>query len=423
MTRREFLIASSLTIAFHNGSLALADKAIKWMSRSIDDTARDEAFWHPIQASFTLDRNIANFNNGGVSPSPRAVQEALERYLEYSNQAPSYFMWRQLEPEIENVRRRLAQTFGADPEEIAITRNASESLETCLLGFDFQPGDEVLTTDQDYPRMITTLKTREKRHGIKLVQISLPSAPQTKQELIDGYERAITPKTKLILVSHVIFMTGQIYPIRDIVALGRKHNIPVIVDGAHAFAQFPMKRDELDCDYYGCSLHKWLLAPIGTGFLHVRKSKIENLWPLMAAGDDMKANIRKYEEIGTHPAANHNAIGEALTFNEAIGFDLKAARFRYLRSRWADPLRDEKKVIFHTNLHPDFSCALTTVEIEGIDPGALAGWLLDKKGIFVTSIGHPNFKGIRISGNVYTTIDEVDRLRDAMLEAARKGIA
>jgi len=137
----------------------------------------------------------------------------------------------------------------------------------------------------------------------------------------------------------------------------------------------------------------------------------------------MKSNIRKYEEIGTHPAANHNAIGEALTFNEAIGFDLKAARLRYLRSRWADPLRDEKNVVFHTNLHPDFSCALTTVEIQGIDPGALAGWLLDKKGIFVTSIGHPNFKGIRVSGNVYTTVEEVDRLRDAMLEACRKGIA
>ncbi len=423
MTRREFLIASSLTIAFHNGSLARAEKALKWASRSVEDTARDETYWREIQAAFTLDRNIANFNNGGCSPSPRAVQQALERYLEYSNQAPSYFMWRNLEPEIEDVRRRLAATFGCDTEELAITRNASESLETCLLGFDLQPGDEVLATDQDYPRMITTLKTREKRHGIKLVQVAVPPAPKTKEELVQAYANGITDNTKLILVSHVIFMTGQIYPIRDIVALGRKHNIPVIVDGAHAFAQFPMKRDELDCDYYSTSLHKWLLCPIGTGFLQVRKKRIDGLWPLMAAPDEMKANIRKYEEIGTHPAANHNAIGEALTFNEAIGFDLKAARFRYLRSRWAEPLLNEKNVEFHTNLSKDFSCALTTVEIKGIDPGALAGWLLDKKGIFVTGIGHPAFKGIRVSGNVYTTIEEVDRLRDAMLEACRKGIA
>jgi isopenicillin-N epimerase len=421
MTRREFLVASSMTIAFHDGSLALAEKALKWASRSIQDTARDEAYWMQIQQAFTLDRNIANFNNGGVCPSPRTVQDALERYLRYSNQAPSYFMWRNLEPEIESIRRRLAAAFGCDAEELAITRNASESLETCLLGI-VQPGDEVLTTDQDYPRMITTLKTMEKRNGITLVQVSLPPGPKTKKEIVEAFEKGITPKTKMILACQVIFMTGQIYPVRDIVALGRKHHIPVIIDGAHAFGQFPMQRDELDCDYYGCSLHKWLLAPIGTGFLQVRKSKIESLWPLMPAPEEMKGNIRKFEEIGTHPAANHNAIGEALTFNEAIGFDLKAARLRYLRSRWADPLQNEKNVVFHTNLHPGSSCALTTVEIQGIDPGKLAAWLMDKKGIFVTGIEHPRFKGIRISGNVYTTINEVELLRDAMLEAARKGI-
>ncbi|MEA2554159.1 MAG: hypothetical protein QOJ65_2335, partial [Fimbriimonadaceae bacterium] len=373
MTRRQFIFSTAATIAFHNGSLALADKALKWASRSIEDTARDEAFWAPIQQAFTLDRNIANFNNGGVSPSPRVVQEALERYLEYSNQAPSYFMWRHLEPEIESVRRRLAKAFGCDPEELAITRNASESLETCLLGFDLQPGDEVLTTDQDYPRMITTLRTREKRHGIKLVQVPVPAAPKSHKEIVRAFENGLTPKTRMILVSQVVFMTGQINPVREIVDLGRRNNIPVIVDGAHAFAQFPIQRDELGCDYYGCSLHKWLLAPIGTGFLHVRKDKVGGLWPLMAAPDEMKDNIRKYEEIGTHPAANHNAISEALTFNETIGFDLKAARFRYLRSRWAEPLKDEKKVVFHTNLSPEHSCALTTVEIQGIDPGALAG--------------------------------------------------
>lgn len=423
MTRREFLLAGGASIAFHNDSLKLAEGALRWLSPSPEDVAKDEAFWAPIQQAFTLDRNVANFNNGGVSPSPRVVQDALRRYLEYSNQAPSYYMWRHLEPELESVRRRLAVTFGCDPEELAITRNASESLETCLLGLDLQSGDEVLTTDQDYPRMITTLKTREKRHGIKLVQMAVPAAPKSHRELVEAFERAISPKTKLMLVSQVVFMTGQIYPVREIVELGRKNGNPVIVDGAHAFAQFPFTRDELGCDYYGCSLHKWLLAPIGTGFLHVRKENIEKLWPLMAAPEEMKGNIRKYEEIGTHPAANHNAISEALTFNEAIGFDRKAARFRYLRSRWTDALHDEKKVAFHTNLDPKHSCALTTVEIQGIDPGALAGWLLDKKGIFVTSIAHPSFKGIRVSGNVYTTLDEVDRLRDALLEAVRHGIA
>lgn len=419
LSRRE-LLAAAAAVGFTNQALALVERADT--SHSPMSAAEDEDYWMQVQQAFTLDRTFVNFNNGGVCPSPRAVNEALKRYLDYSNQAPSYLMWRNLEPEIENVRRRLARAFGADPEEVAITRNATESLETCLNGFDLNPGDEVLTTDQDYPRMITTIQQRERRDGIKLVQVQVPAASKTKKEIVKAFEDGITPKTKLMLVSQVVFMTGMINPVRDVVALGRKHGIPVIVDGAHAFAQFPFKRNDLDCEYYGASLHKWLMAPVGTGLLFVKKDKIGGLWSLMASAETQSKDIRKYEEIGTHPAANHNAIAEALTFNELIGFERKAARLRYLRHRWTDALMNEPKVQFHTNLDPAFSCGLTTVEIKGIEPGDLATWLLDKKGIFVTGIGHPSFKGIRVSPNVYTTLDEVDRFREAMLEACTKGI-
>ena len=318
-------------VTFSSSALILAEKA--WAMSEPDplSAAKDEDFWMQIQQAFTLDRTFVNFNNGGVSPSPRVVQDAMRRYLEYSNQAPSYLMWRHLEPEIESVRRRLARTFGVDSEEIAITRNASESLETCLNGFDLEPGDEILTTDQDYPRMITTIQQRERRDGIKLVQVPVPAAPKTKEEIVRAFESGITQKTKLILTSQVVFMTGQINPIKSIVNLGRKHKIPTIVDGAHAFAQFPFQHRDLACDYYGTSLHKWLLAPIGTGMLYVQKEKIESLWSLMASAETQSKDIRKFEEIGTHPAANHNAIAEALTFNELIGFERKAARLRYLR--------------------------------------------------------------------------------------------
>ena len=417
MTRRTFL-ATAASVAFSNQALALAESATGKMAGH----AADEEFWGQIQQAFTLDRTIVNFNNGGVSPSPRVVQDAMRRYLEYSNQAPSYLMWRHLEPEVEHVRRQLARTFGVDPEEVAITRNASEALETCLLGFDFEPGDEVLTTDQDYPRMVTTLKTRERRHGIKLVQVQVPAAPKSHKDIVDAFESGVTSKTRMILVSQVVFMTGQINPVRRIVEMGRKRGVPVIVDGAHAFAQFPFEHKDLGCDYYGTSLHKWLMAPIGTGMLYVKKSKIEGLWPLMAAAETQDGDIRKYEEIGTHPAANHNAIAEALTFNEMIGFQRKAARLRHLRSIWTGPLLSESRVVFHTNLEPSMSCGLTTVEIKGTDPGELAGWLLDKKGIFVTGIDHPTFKGIRVTPNVYTTVSEVERFRDAMIEAVTKGI-
>lgn len=410
-----------MVVGFTDKALALADKAST--SREPSSAAQDEDYWSQIQQAFTLDRTWVNFNNGGVCPSPRAVNEALKRYLDYSNQGPSNLMWRQLEPEVENVRRRLARTFGCDPEEMAITRNASESLETCLYGIDLKAGDEVLTTDQDYPRMVTTIQQRERREGVKLVQVKVPAAPKTKAEIVKAFESGITDKTKLMLVSHVVFMTGMINPVHDVVKLGRKHGIPVIVDGAHAFAQFPFTQPDLDCDYFGASLHKWLMAPIGTGMLYVKKDKIAGLWSMMASGDTQADNIRKYEEIGTHPAANHNAIAEALTFNELIGFKRKAERLWYLRRRWTDALRNESKVVFHTNLDPAFSCGLTTVEIQGIEPGDLASWLMDKKGIFVTGIGHPSFKGIRVSPNVYTTLDEIDRFREAMLEACTKGIS
>jgi selenocysteine lyase/cysteine desulfurase len=404
--------------AFRNDTLHLIEHLV---SRATPD-AEDEGFWMQVREAFTLDPNMVNFNNGGCSPSPRIVQEVLRRQLELSNQAPSFYMWRQLEPEVEDVRRRLAVMFGCDTEEMAITRNASESLETVLNGIDLKAGDEVVCTDQDYPRMVTTLKQRERREGIKLVQVKVPAAPNSHDELVKAYEDGITDKTKLILVCHVIFMTGQIYPINQIVALGKKHGIPVVVDGAHAFAQFPMKRDNLECEFYGTSLHKWLLAPIGTGFLYVKKERIPEVWSLMASSAEQTKDIRKFEEIGTHPAANHNAIGEALTFYELIGGQKRTDRLRYLRHRWTDKLVNEPKIVFHTNLKPEHSCAITTVEIKGIDIGPLSSWLLDKHGIFVTTIGHPSFQGIRVTPNIYTTLSEVDRFTEAMLYACRHGI-
>jgi isopenicillin-N epimerase len=431
MTRRDLLFAVGAAAAFRNTALSLLEKHV---SRVVSDplaTAEDEDFWIGVRQAFSLDPNIVNFNNGGCSPSPRIVYESLRRQIEFANQAPSYFMWRNLEPEIEGVRKRLGALFGVDMEEVAITRNASESLMTCLLGLPMKSGDEVLTTSQDYPRMINTLKQRERREGVKMVQIDVPPAPTNHTDVVEAFERGITSRTKMILVSHVVFMTGQINPVRQVCELGRKHGIPVVVDGAHAFAQFPFTQETLTCDYFGTSLHKWLMAPIGTGMLYVRKPLIEPLWALMAPNPGRKDgtpagqddDIRKFEEIGTHQAAVHNAIGEALTFHEMLGGERKAARLRYLRSRWTDRLRDLKNVKFHTNLHADHSCGICTVEIEGIKVGDLNTWLETKHKIVVTGIEHPQFHGIRVTPNVYTTLAEIDRFGDAMVYAATKGIA
>jgi len=427
LNRRRFL---ETMLAAGAGIPALKDDGLErllGLARRVDgrlpaEVARDEDFWLGIQQAFTLDRTLINLNNGGVSPSPRVVQEAMRRYLEYSNTAPVYTMWQVLEPEIESVRRRLAASFGCDPEEMAITRNASEALEIVQLGLPLERGDEVLTTTQDYPRMLTTWHQRERREGIVVKEISFPVPPPSQDDLAERIERAITPKTRVIHVCHITNLTGQIFPVKRICQLGRARGLEVIVDGAHAYAHFPFTRDELDCDYYGTSLHKWLLAPHGTGFLYVRKAKIERVWPMMAAPPEMNANVRKFEEIGTHPAANHNAIAEALTFHEGIGPERKAARLRYLFQRWAKRLEKLPKVKILTPYDPAQSCGLASVAVEGVDVNKLVASLWDKYRIIVTPIVHKEFSCVRVTPNVYTTAAEIDRFGDVMEEVIRKGL-
>ncbi|MFQ5889294.1 MAG: aminotransferase class V-fold PLP-dependent enzyme [Gemmatimonadota bacterium] len=387
-----------------------------------DQVAADEDFWDEVARAFTVDRSLINLNNGGVSPSPAFVQDAMKRHLDYSNQAPVYTMWRVLEPQREGVRARLAREWNTDAEEIALTRNASESLQICQFGFDLEPGDEILTTNQDYPRMITTFEQRERRQGVVLRQISIPTPAEDTAEVVRRFEEAVTRRTRLILMCHMINLTGQILPVRDVVRMARARGIPVIVDGAHALAHFDFKISDLDCDYYSTSLHKWLFAPHGTGLLYVRRDKIVDLWPLMAASEEMDEDIRKFEEIGTHPAANYLAIAEALTFHQGIGGKRKEARLIYLRDYWARRLLERDRVRLHTSLKPGFACGIATVEIEGIEPGALAAWLWEKHRILSTPITHDEFRGLRISPSVYTTLEELDRFVEVMDLVIRHGL-
>ncbi len=393
---------------------------LKQFSGSPSEIAKNEDFWVQVQQAFTVDRSLINLNNGGVSPSPEFVQAAMKKHLDFSNQAPVYNMWRILEPRREGVRQRLARNFSVDTEEIAITRNASESLQICQLGFDLKAGDEVLTTDQDYPRMINTFKQRERREGIKLNQISIPVPAEDDAEIVRRFEQAITPKTKLILMCHIINLTGQILPVKKVVQMARKKGIPVIVDGAHAYAHFEFTHADLDCDYYTTSLHKWLFAPHGTGMLYVRKDKIKDLWPLMAAAESQDEDIRKFEEIGTHPAANFLAIGEALTFHEGIGSARKEARLKHLNDLWIDEIVDGDKVVLHTSRNPKYACGIATVQIKGMEPGELNSALWRDYRIITTPIKHDQFQGIRVTPNVYTTLEEVSRFVDAMKEQIAK---
>jgi isopenicillin-N epimerase len=386
------------------------------------ELAADEDFWAPIQRAYPVDRSMINLNNGGVAPSPAAVIESMKRSLDLSNLAPSYTMWQIQEPQRETVRASLARMLGCDAEEVAITRNASESLENLQYAFDLGKGDEVVCCDQDYPRMITTFKQRERREGIVLKQVKVPAPSPDPRPIVEAYEAALGPRTKLVLVSHVVFMTGAIHPVREVVAAARRRGIPTIVDGAHAFGQVPARIDELGCDNYSSSLHKWLSAPIGTGLLYVKKDAIKGLWPLMAAPPEMEGNIRKFEEIGTHPAAGVLAIADAIAFHQAIGGERKLARLVALRDRWAKRLSRNDRVRLWTSLAPGRAGAFATVGIDGIKPADLAAHLWSKHRIFVVAITHPQFEGLRVSPNVYTTPAEIDRFAEAVEAVLKDGL-
>ena len=376
--------------------------------------AGDENFWKTIRHAYHRDPKMVNLNNGGVAPAPTSVLDAEVEAIRYSNLLPAYRMWHDLEPKIEDTRTTLARMWGADPECIAITRNASESLQIAQFGIDLEPGDEVLTTSQDYPRMITTWTQRARREKIVLKQLDFTVPVNNLGDLVSLYEQAITPRTRVIHMSHVIFMTGQIFPIKEICALARQRGITSIVDGAHAFAHVPFQFPDVDCDFYGTSLHKWLSAPIGTGMLYVRKDRIEKHWALMAAPQSMDTNVRKFEEIGTHPAAMHNATLQALQFYQQISAERKFARLRYLKQRWADRLSKLPGTKLLVGLQPDHSGAFGTMHFDNIEPGKLCDALLTKYNILVTPISGPGFTGVRVSPNVYTSTGEIDHFCDAV---------
>jgi selenocysteine lyase/cysteine desulfurase len=346
----------------------------------------------------------------------------MARHLDVSNLTPAHNLWSVQQPQLETVRDGLARVFGCDAEELAITRNASESLQTCQLGFDLEPGDHVLTTTQDYPRMLSTFRQRERRDGIVLDTIRLPVPCEDDALVVERFREAIGERTRMILMSHVVNLTGQILPVRAVVRMAREHGVPVVVDGAHSFAHFPFDRDALECDYFGTSLHKWLTAPHGTGMLYVRRELIGDLWPLMAAQERQREDIRKFEEIGTHPLANSLAIADALVFHLGIGPERKAARLRYLRDHWARRLLQSDHTVLNTSLDPRFACGIANVRFDGLDTRALRNHLWQAHHVLTVAIEHEEFEGLRISPNVYTTLDELDRFCELVERALEEGL-
>jgi selenocysteine lyase/cysteine desulfurase len=382
-----------------------------------DILATDEDFWYYIQQAFTVSPYLINLNNGGVSPAPKTVQDAMKRYYDFSNEAPSYYMWRELEKGKEPLRKNLARLAGCNAEEIAINRNASEGLETIIFGLPLKAGDEVVAAKQDYPNMVNAYKQREMRDGIKMVWINLDLPSEDEEYLLQQYVKAFTPKTKLVHITHVINWNGQIIPVKKIAEEAHKRGIEVVVDGAHSFAHFDFTIPNLGADYFATSLHKWLYAPIGTGMLYVKKEKIKNIYPLFATNDNpLKDDIRKFENLGTRPFFIEQAIGKAIEFHDMIGIERKQKRLHYLKNYWMEKVRTIPGVQLKTSLHPQWAVAIGNIAINGVEPMLLDHFLLDKFKVHTVAINWENIVGVRVTPNLYTTTKNLDVLVQGIIE-------
>ena len=399
-------------------SVALLDR-----SRPPGAVAADDSAWQNVQAEWSVDRSIINLENGGVQPSPDRVHAAFAELARHAHRAPPVTLNREQLPQIEDVRQRLAAAFGCDAEELALTRNTTEGAETVLLGYEFRPGDRVLTTTQDYWRFLNTLKQRVARDGIEIDTIKLPAPDVSVATVVDTFAAALTSRTRLVLLSQLINLTGRILPVSPLVELCHSRNIPVLVDGAHGFAHIPARRESLACDYYATSLHKWLGAPHGTGFLYVRRDRIGSLWPHFPAPAELRENIRKFESIGTFSAAPFLAIRPALDLYREIGAEHKWARLRWLRERWLEPLARHPGVTVHFDRRESYSGALANVTLPGLPAQPLAKWLWERHRIVVRPVDHPEFSGIRVTPNLYTTATEIDALSTALRTALNHGLS
>jgi selenocysteine lyase/cysteine desulfurase len=381
----------------------------------------DEDFWIQIQQAYTVNPNIINLNNGGVSPAPKVAQEALQRFNNLANEGPSYFMWRIMDQGREPLRQNLARLAGCSAEEIAINRNATEALNTVIYGLPLQKGDEVIGTLQDYPNMIHAWRQRQQREGIFYKQISFDFPIEDEEAIVKAFTDAITPKTKLLHITHIINWVGQILPVRKIADMAHARGIEVLVDGAHSFGLLDFKIPDLNCDYFGTSLHKFLSAPVGSGMLWIRKDKIGKVWPLVCAEKPLIDNIRKFENLGTRSFCIEQSIGAAIQFHENIGAARKQQRIHFLKHYWASKAAQIPKVKLHTSLDSRYSCAIAGFSIADMKPAEIDQRLFRDYKIHVVGIDWENIQCVRVTPHVYTRLPDLDKLVYAIEEIASKG--
>lgn len=415
MNKREFIgVLTSLGITLPIWNAPLNAFANTFETYSPTELAKEEDFWKAIRKAYTLKKDYINLENGYYCFMPEPTLEAFLTQVRSQNREGSYYLrTKQFEDKLA-VREQLATLAGCKTEELIITRNTTESIDTVIAGMDWKAGDEAIMALQDYGAMLDMFKLQARRYASVNVVLSIPNHPTSDDEIVSLYEKAITPKTKLILVSHIINITGQILPIQKICAMAHQKGVPVLVDGAHAFAQLNFKIPDLGCDYYASSLHKWLSVPLGAGLLYVKKENISKLWQLFGDSSFADDDIRKLNHTGTHPVHTDLTIPAAIQFHQKIGTERKEARLRYLQEYWTQQVRDLPNIVLNTPKESQRACAIANVGLTNYTPAKMAKTLLETYKIWTVAIDHPTVKGCRITPNVYTSTQELDTLVQAL---------
>ena len=427
-SRRDFLkkaagvtlAASALPFLEPASSKRVHAAAEKLVGRSPIQSATDENFWRTVQDAFHQSPQFINLDNGHHSPQPSAVIDEVCANAREHNELASFYNRRYIKDDRAGVHQLLARFANCSPTEIEITRNATESLNILIMGIHLQAGDEAIWGIYEYHSMRSAFRQRAAREGIVNKVLKLPLAHMSDDEIVTAYREAITPRTKVILVSHMFNETGQLLPVRKICDMAHERDVEVIIDGAHSFAHVADQIPDLHGDYYGASLHKWMLAPLGTGLLYIKKEKIHKVWPLFGNGHYDSDSIGKFNSIGVHPGYIKLAISEAIRFNEGIGLERKEARLRYLKNYWVEQLLDVPNIVVDTPLEDHRSCAITTVGIKQMNPRDLATALYDRYRILTVGVSSKSvrYSGVRICPNLYTTTGHLDTFVEAMQEFA-----
>jgi selenocysteine lyase/cysteine desulfurase len=419
MNKRSFIKTAALSgIGSAMGMDALASMFDAKKNVSATALAADDAFWKKIRNQYILKPDYINLENGFYNFIPQPTLEKYIEHIRHINFHGSHYMRTVQRDNKKRMAAKLAEVAGCSPDELIITRNTTESLDLIIAGQDWKAGDEALMAIQDYGAMLDMFDQVSRRYGVVLNKVSIPNLPASDEEIVSLYEKAITPKTKLLMIPHMVNITGQILPVRKICDMAHSKGVEVMVDGAHAFAHIQYKINDLACDYYGTSLHKWLSVPLGAGFLYVKKDKIAKVWPLIGDGNKDLDDIRRLNHVGTHPSATDLTIEDAIDFYNMIGAEKKEQRMRYLQQYWTSRVKNVPKIIINTPTDDKRSCGIANVGINGMTPADLAKRLMEEHKIFTVAIDTANVHGCRITPNVYTTLEELDAFIAALKKLA-----